>query len=308
MGSNNNICHHVILLMSWLLLLLLLFSLEVARGSSHMLDRNSLDSSIHEYAIKNITIRQTGKLYDIPLPANFSGMEVSIVRFRSASFWRRGANFSFFKIPQRVLPWPFVRRFDIIYENLGNLSSKYYDVSNYTFVTPVIGFLAYDATRSREDYGMVELHTMPNHILVHFPQISLPQANNNSNKNVTMKCVRFVTNGTIEFSNVTKNNTCISRGQGHFAIVVPSLKPEEEKKGGEWKWWVIGFGVAIVGLVLLVVMGILICKCVRLKKIGNMEKKSEKSEALDTVWVGDSRMPTASGIRTQPVLENSYVP
>ncbi|XP_049393737.1 uncharacterized protein LOC125858067 [Solanum stenotomum] len=291
-NNNNNICN-VIPLMSWLLLLLL-SSLNVARG----LDRDSLDSYIHEYSIKNMSKRYTGKLYDIPLPTNFSGMESSIVRFRSSSFWRRGANFSFFKIPHRVLPWPFVKRFDIIYENLGNLSSKYYDVTNYTFVTPVIGFLAYDARRSRENYGMVELNTMENHILIHFPP------NNDYNKNV--KCVRFVKNGTIEFSNVTMNNTCMSRGQGHFAIVVPSLKPEEEK--GKWKWWVIGFGVGIVGLILLIVMGILIYKCVRLKKRGNMERQSEKSEALDDVWVGNSRMPSASGIRTQPVLENSYVP
>ncbi|XP_060218491.1 uncharacterized protein LOC132645494 [Lycium barbarum] len=305
MGSNNNICH-VIPLMSWLLLFLLLLPLNVVRGSSHTLDRDSLDSFIHDYAIKNMTKRYTGKLYDIPLPSNFSGMESSIVRLRSGSFWRRGANFSFFKIPSSVLPWPFVKRFDIIYENLGNLSSKYYDVPNYTFVTPVIGFLAYDATRSRKNYGMIELHIMANHILVHFPQISLPQDKNNK-KNETMTCVRFVTNGTIEFSNVTMNNMCISQGQGHFAIVIPSLKPDE-KKGGKWKWWVIGFGVGIVGLILLIVIGTLICKCIRLKKRGNMERQSEKSEALDTVWVGNSRMPSASGIRTQPVLENSYVP
>ncbi|KAG5626632.1 hypothetical protein H5410_011850 [Solanum commersonii] len=222
--------------------------------------------------------RYTGKLYDIPLPTNFSGMESSIVRLRSSSFWRKGANFSFFKIPHRVLPWPFVKRFDIIYENLGNLSSKYYDVTNYTFVTPVVGFLAYDARRSRENYGMVELNTMENHILIHFPP-------NKDNKNVTMKCVRFVKNGTIEFSNVTMNNTCMSRGQGHFAIVVPSLKPEEEEEEEE-------NGNGNGGL----------------KKRGNMERQSEKSEALDDVWVGNSRMPSASGIRTQPVLENSYVP
>ncbi|KAM3378587.1 uncharacterized protein LOC107879746 [Capsicum annuum] len=305
MGSNNsNICH-VIPLMSWLLLLLL--SLNVVRGSSDTSDRETLDSYIHEYAIKNISKLRTGKLYDIHLPANFSGMEVSIVRVRSASFWRRGANFSFFRIPRRVLPWPFVRRFDIIYEKFGNLSSKYYDVSGYTFVTPVIGLLAYDASRGRENYGMVELNTMGNQILVNFPRISIPQDNNK--KNVTMKCVRFVTNGTIEFSNVTKNNTCITQGQGHFAIVVPSLKPDDdEKKDGKWKWWVIGFGVGIVGLILLIVMATLICKCVGIKKRGNMEKQSEKSEALDTVWVGNSRMPSASGIRTQPVLETSYVP
>lgn len=301
MGSNNNNICHVIPVMSWLLLLLF-SSLNVARGT---LDRDSLDSFLHEYAIKNMSKRYTGKLYDIPLPTNFSGMQVSTVRLRSASFWRRGANFSFFKIPHRVLPWPFVRRFDIIYENLGNLSSQYYDVTNYTFVTPVIGFLAYDATRSSENFGMVELNTMENNILVHFPQ-----DDSNDYKNVTMKCVRFLTNGTIEFRNVTKNNTCITQGQGHFAIVVPSLKPEEEEedKKGKWKWWVIGFGVGIVGLILLIVIGILIYKCVKLKERSNMEKQSEKSEALDAVWVGNSRMPSASGIRTQPVLENSYVP
>ncbi|MCD7460758.1 hypothetical protein HAX54_044339 [Datura stramonium] len=116
----------------------------------------------------------------------------------------------------------------------------------------------------------VESNIMSDHILVHFPQID----DDDNNNKVEMKCVRFVTNGTIEFSNVTMNNTCISQGQGHFAIVVPSLKPEEEKKKGKWKWWVIDLEELLI--LLLIVMATLICKCVGLKKEGNMERQSEK--------------------------------
>ena len=39
-----------------------------------------------------------------------------------------------------------------------------------------------------------------------------------------------------------------------------------------------------------------------------MERESENSEALNSILIGISRVPTATLIRTQPVLENAYVP
>nr|GMC86676.1 Lipoprotein signal peptidase [Ipomoea batatas] len=68
-------------------------------------DPNSLDSLIRDFA-SNRSRRRTGRLYEVVLPANFSGIEASIVTLKSGSLWMRGANFSLFGIPPRVLPWP----------------------------------------------------------------------------------------------------------------------------------------------------------------------------------------------------------
>ncbi|KAL4385787.1 hypothetical protein GQ457_15G019530 [Hibiscus cannabinus] len=44
------------------------------------------------------------------------------------------------------------------------------------------------------------------------------------------------------------------------------------------------------------------------KKIETMEKESETGVALDTFWIGGDKMPSASMIRTQPILEHHFVP
>ncbi|KAI3449239.1 hypothetical protein Pfo_005904 [Paulownia fortunei] len=245
--------------------------------------RDSLDSFLYDYAFKKIPSPRAGKLYDVSLPANLSGMEVSIVRLRTRSLWKNGANYSSFAIPPWILPWPFTKRVDIVYQNLGNWSSSYYNVPNYTFVAPVIGFLAYDPNRSSINYGLIELNVMGNDpIIVRFPNISIQE----------------------DEINVTVKSSCVVRRQGHFSVVIP-FQPNKDKV---LKWWMMGIAAAVVGLVLLVVIGIVAYKWIKGKRIRKMERQSERSEGLDTIWIGRSRMPSASGIRTQPVLENSYVP
>ncbi|KAL3536743.1 hypothetical protein ACH5RR_000109 [Cinchona calisaya] len=278
------------------------------QGQNSSYDHDSLDSFIHDFAMKTMRRTRTGILYNISLPTNYSGIEVSIVRLRTASLWRRGANYSFFDIPPRILPKPFSRRLNIVYQNLGNLSNYYYNVTNHTFVTPVIGFLVYDANTSTENGGILDLSVKNDPILIHFPKISGVEDTNHT----TTKCVRFGTNGEVEFSNMTMTNKCIAKDQGHFSIVIPSKppapSPSNKRKERSWKWWVIGSGVGIGGLVLLGVSGIVLYRLIRKKRIAKMEKQSEKSEGLGTIWIGQSRMPSATDIRTQPVLENSYVP
>ncbi|CAK9165821.1 unnamed protein product [Ilex paraguariensis] len=287
MGSNK----------SWLIIWVMFYTFLL----SFVQGMGNLDDFFHDYAYKAFIKPRTGILDNISLPANFSGMEVSIVRLRSGSFWARGANFSFFHIPPRIIPMPFVKRLDILYQNLGNWSSLYYNVPNYNLVTPVVGFLTYNPNSSTGGDGMLNLSIRGDPILVRFPEILLPE-----NKNLTMKCVRFGTNGSVEFSNVTMPNTCVANGQGHFSIVIPTS--HSKKKVRFLKWWVMGFGVGVLGLVLIGFAGILTYKLVSRKRLGQMGRESERSEALDTVWVGRSRMPSASGMRTQPVLENDYVP
>ncbi|XP_059654211.1 uncharacterized protein LOC132300921 [Cornus florida] len=297
---------------SWYIILVMFFVSRlpfIQAMNSHNPD--SLDDFVHDYAYKAIKKPHTGILYNISLPANFSGIEVSFVRLRSASFWVRGANFSSFDIPPRIIPMPAPKRLDMVYQNLGNWSSYYYNVPNYTFVTPVVGFMTYDAMISTaRDNAVLELSIMGDPISIRFPRIPETEGR----RNVTMKCVRFGTDGSVELSDMAMQNVCIAKGQGHFAVVVPSAAPSKQKdrfskkKERFWKWWVIGFGVGIVGLVLVVLVGLLVYKLIRKKRIREMERQSQMSEALKTVWVGMSKMPSATWIRTQPVLENEYIP
>nr|POE82213.1 hypothetical protein CFP56_49829 [Quercus suber] len=218
----------------------MVFSLSLssfAQGSNHY-DLRALNVFIHRLANDILVQPHTGILYNIPLPANFSGMEVSVIRLRRGQFWAKGANISFFHIPSRIRPMPYVERLAILFQNFGNWSSYYYNVPGYRLVAPVFGFLAYDSMHS----GMIGIHKLK------FYGLKDPIAFQFSHhvlegKNVTPKCVIFSADG-----------------------------------------------------------------LVKKKKIRKMEKQSEKGVAIDTFWIGGTKMPSASMIRTQPALENEYVP
>ncbi|PSS24251.1 Lipoprotein signal peptidase [Actinidia chinensis var. chinensis] len=284
--------------------IIILVILFVSRFARAMKDPDSLDDFFRDYACAKVSRPKTGILYNISMPANFSGIEIMFIRTKTRNFWRRGANFSTFQIPPGILPMPFVKRFDLMYQNLGNWSSYYYNVPNYTLVTPIVGLLFYNATNSSTRNSKLSPVVNKDPILVHFPQISVSE----NHKNVSFQCARFGANGSVELTNMTLENACVTRDQGHFSIVVPSPPPAAKKREKFWKWWVVGFGVGIVGLVLVAFLGVVMCKFVKRKRIGQMERQSERSETLDTIWVGMSKMPSATGIRTQPVLESDYVP
>ncbi|KAF5731773.1 hypothetical protein HS088_TW18G00458 [Tripterygium wilfordii] len=288
----------------WLVIYLIvpfMFS-SIINGTTGYYDPESLDALIHSHANGALRKQRIGTLHNISLPSNFSGMEASVVRLRSSSLWSRGANFSTFYIPSRVIPLPYVKRLAIVYENLGNWSSYYHQVPNHTLIAPVIGFMAYDSSESG-GLGREKLNFsfMGDPVLIHFPGI-VPE-----DENVTLKCVRFGTGGFVEFSNLTSDNTCTTQNQGHFSIVAPSLPlPKKEEKLRKWR--AILFVAGFIGLILLGLVGLCICKLVRRKRITEMENESDKGVAFDTVWIGRSRMPSASMIRTQPELEHEYAP
>lgn len=269
----------------------------LVQGSEEFYNRDSLDSYVYDYAIEKMHSPRTAKLYNITLPANFSGVEVSFVRLRARGLWKNGANHSLFTIPQGVLPFPFAMRVDLVYQNLGNMSSAYYNVPNYTYVAPVIGLLAYDPNKT----SLVELEIMgTDPIIAHFPNILVEE-----DGSANMKCVRFDTNGTLELSNMTVRSSCVVRRQGHFSVVVPYRRKTD--KVIKWRMSVAIVG-GVVGLILIFVVAIAVYKWIKGKRIKQMERQTETGEGLDSIWIGRSRMPSASGIRTQPVLENSYLP
>lgn len=281
----------------WIMFCALLF--QHVEASQNLSDQDSLNSFLHDHALHTIPKPRTGKLYEVSPPANFSGVGVSLLRLRAHSLWKNGANLSSLQIPPTALPSPFTRRVDLVYQNLGNWSTSYYNVPSYTFVAPVIGLLAYDSN-SGPTTTLVGLDIKGDSpIMVRFDNVSLHQYD------VRVQCVRFATNGTWEFSNVTGDqSSCEARNLGHFSIVVPTIR-ERRKATAAVKWWMVGIPAAVVGVVLIAVVGFW---CRWRSVMRKMEKMSERSEGLNTIWIGNSRMPYASGIRTQPNLENSYIP
>ncbi|KAI3701327.1 hypothetical protein L2E82_45981 [Cichorium intybus] len=305
------------MLMGFILSFVMLCCLCSLKGI-HCMDNStlrSLDDLFLEYAENSLPTRpRTGVLYNASLPQNFTDVKVSIIRLRRDSFWSKGANYSGFYMPPKIFSMPNFTRLDMVYSNLGNLSSYYYNVPNYTLVAPVVGFNAYGSRNSTGQIGnlttpmtRLNLTLFGGPILVQFPDFSLPQ-------NGKAKCAVFHLNGTVEMTNMTLQNMCIVQDQGHFSIVVPQPPPvpwaPKKKKEREelWKWWVFGFAIGVLGLLLCGFIIFMIVRVFRMRKIEKMEKEAEKNEPLDATNVGQSRMPLASAVRTQPIIENDYHP
>ncbi|PHT81492.1 hypothetical protein T459_14507 [Capsicum annuum] len=113
-----------------ILLLFLLLKLSFLVQCSH---NNSLTKSLevilHEHAFKSLVHQHTGSLYNASVPSSLAGMKLSLVRLRSRTLWEKGANFSGFSIPPRTIPVPYVKRINILYNDLGNLFSHYFNIS-----------------------------------------------------------------------------------------------------------------------------------------------------------------------------------
>lgn len=298
MGSRNIV---------WGILYVLLMPFLIIKGtlanenSDHDTNTNSLNDFVYDYARNVVKLPRIGTFYDISLQSNYSGIKISYIQIRTANLWTRGINSSAVRIPRKTRIIPFVKRIDMVFQDLGSLSSYYYNVPDYRFVTPIIGFATYNADSDSSLNSSAAVHNLSlegnNTILIQFPDISLKKVDN-----ATLRCVTFGANGTMEFSNVTEPNRCYVSGQGHFSIIVPKSKSSSKERR---KRLAIGLGVGIGGFLLLLIF-FLRCKYARKKKFQRMQSLSEKSEDLDTVWVGWSKMPSAGWSRTVAVPENDY--
>ncbi|GLU00768.1 hypothetical protein SLE2022_181130 [Rubroshorea leprosula] len=291
----------------WLFIFVVFFSSSLSSVvyCSGDYDPIALDALIRLYVNQTLSMHRTGTLYSVLLPSNFSGMNASAIRLRSRGFGRKGANLGFVTIPPAVRTAPSVKRIAVVYQNLGNLSSKYYQISGYNLVAPVIGFKAYDASNIIS-FGDQELafKVTADPISIHFPGAAEAQ-------NRTLQCVKFGNDGSVQYvGNMTQPNVCTTKETGHYSLVIVSSPPtaSPEKKGRLWRWWVIWFPIGFIGLVSLILVGVLVVKLVRRRRIRKMEKESEKGVAFETFWIKGNKMPSASMIRTQPALEHDYIP
>ncbi|KAK9145294.1 hypothetical protein Sjap_005197 [Stephania japonica] len=271
-----------------------------------------LDALIYVFVVNNdqcITLYQWGA--EIPAPRGKSGAlgrgaaNLSCSN-SSGNFRSKGVNDTSFTIPPRVFPIPHVRRLALVFQNLGNWSS-FYSLEGYSFVTPIVGLFAYDASHiSSNGFKRINLNVQGDPILVHFPQIVLPE-----HAKFTLKCVQYGVNEPAKISEMNTSNLCFTRVQGHFSIVTPLMEPKivakKNKKETLWKCWVVGFALAFIGLVTAASVVMMMIRYLKCKKVEEMEKQSDGAEAFNYVWIGDCKMPSAATLRTQPILENREV-
>ncbi|KAK6263190.1 hypothetical protein QUC31_009006 [Theobroma cacao] len=274
-------------------------------SSVHSLDNfsnDSLDMFLQDFAFRALVRHRphTGALYKASLPANLSGMEVSIARIRSRTLWKKGATLSSFHIPSRTVPVPHVRRLAIVYQNLGNWSSHYYKVSGYSLITSVVGFMVFDASNTRaKSLRNISLDTMGKPISIHFSNPKFPDGM----ESTVARCVGFSTKGTVHFSDMILPNVCYTSDEGHFSVVV-RLK----RKHRPWYPWVIGVVLGSSGLIFTAYFGLVFIRLLKTKRIQAMERQADEGVIFDSRWVGSSKMPSATVTRTQPVLENGGFP
>lgn len=288
----------------YLFLFLYFFSLVQSFDSSSLAE--SLDSILQDHALKNLFHGRprTGTLYNASLPHNLGGMNISIVRLRSRTLWRLGANFSHFRIPPATLPIPHVKRLLIVYYDLGNHWSSYYcNISGYTLLTSVIGFAIFDASNSRgKNLMKLDLDTMGKPIVIQFQNST---AQGSETKRRAAKCATFGADGRVDLSEVRMSSVCYSTGQGHFSIVSPLKKKQQIRI---WGFWVMGFALGVFGLLLVGLVATVVFRARTVKRTHDMEREAEEGEVLHTFWVDSSKMPRATVTRTYPALESCGLP
>ncbi|XP_031128522.1 uncharacterized protein LOC116030416 [Ipomoea triloba] len=313
------------LLVIWLFWLPQLGSAQLS--GSALAAARSLDALLQDYAYQAFGRRpKTGLVYEGNVPSNLTGIKVSALRLRSGSLRSKGVTYNEFEMPVEVRVHPYVKRLVLVYQNLGNLSMKYYPLSGYMYLAPVLGLLAYDATNlSATNLQEWNITASDKPISIRFPDVkSVPGGS-------TAKCVSIDLKGSVNFSNVLSDNICTTFQQGHFSIVVESIAPSPapvfppppppagapkqaqapSSEGKKSKKVGIIVGSVVGGLALLVLLAFLIvwvCKYKRKKKMQQMERASEVGEALQMTRVGSTKAPAATVTRTQPTLETEYVP
>ncbi|MED6164116.1 hypothetical protein PIB30_086643 [Stylosanthes scabra] len=144
--------------------------------STRLLDAQLQDSAFRAFSRPIIT----GVPYDAKVPKTLKGVEVSAIRLMSGSLWHRGVQmYKEFEIPERVVGYPFVERLVLVYQNLGNLSNKFYPLPGYTYLAPILGLLPYNGTNLNVSHSMVpeslQIRAYENPILIKFSDVKLVQ-------------------------------------------------------------------------------------------------------------------------------------
>lgn len=289
----------------------------------------SLDALLQDYAFRAVKSRpKTGVVFDADIPGNLAGIKASAMRLRSGSLRNRGVErYREFQIPLGVVEQPYSKRIVLVYHNLGNFSSRFYPLPGFTYLGPVLGLLAYDGSNlSAMSLPELEIRASERPITVRFSDVEYDRKNGTS----FPKCVYFDLYGGVEFDRLSPANVCAAVKQGHFAVVVESTDPSpapsaeddnpgpthggKKSKAGKILGSLIG-ALIVVGAVFVVVWKTKEHEDAKRKEKNKKQEEreteewaSEREEALKMTSFGDIKAPFATVTRTQPVLEDRYVP
>lgn len=292
----------------------------------------ALDALLQDYAYRALVRPKTGIPYDAIVPSNLTGIKITAMRLRSGSLYRRGVNmYKEFQIPIGVVERPYVKRLVFVYQDLGNWSPTYYPLHGYTYLAPVLGLLAYNASNlSAKSLPELNIRASRDPISIKFLNVKSDPSGSKA------KCVSFDLHGLVNFSNVVSDNICLTMQQGHFSIVSesiapspapifpsptpsggapnaasppPSAKESKKKKKNSKVWTVVGSvigGLAVLALLAFLLLWVL--KYKHKKKMQQMERAADVGEALHMTSAGSTKAPAATFTRTQPTLESEYAP
>ncbi|XP_076883539.1 uncharacterized protein LOC143532355 [Bidens hawaiensis] len=281
----------------------------------------ALDATLQDYAYRAFVHPKTGVPFKGTVPSYLTGIEISAMRLRSGSLYRRGVEtFREFVIPVGLRGQPYVERLVLVYQNLGNWSTTYYSLPGYIYLAPVLGLLAYNGSDlSASNLPELDFWASEDAITVKFGSIGpIPDGS-------VAKCAWFDLHGQVNFTNLLSGNVCSTTEQGHFSIVaelaiapvpVPPAPPEpapsdhthNSRKNNEARIWGI-IGAATGGTALLLLLALLILWASRYKKrkrMRELERAADAGEALRMARIGSMRAPYALGTRTMPNFETEF--
>ncbi|XP_072974713.1 uncharacterized protein [Typha angustifolia] len=308
--------HHVMVFVSFIGILLAYQCMAQPPEASTTL-ASELDALLQDYAYRAFVHPHTGIPYDGQVPSNLTGIKIAAVRLRSGSLRRWGvSSYKEFEIPIGVIVQPYVERLVLVYHNLGNWSALYYPLPGFTYLTPVLGLLAYDAANlSATNLPELDFVASKSPISINFSNVTPVPSD------VVAKCVWFDLDGMPHFRDLVSSNVCSTYRQGHFSIVVnsteippspaPSIPPGPRNGHGKSSskvWKIVGGAIGgLIGLVLLALLVVWLRRYRQNRKVAEMEHHAEFGETLHMARIGNTQAPVALGTRTQPVLENEYV-
>ncbi|XP_073130759.1 uncharacterized protein [Henckelia pumila] len=273
-----------------------------------------LDLTIRDYTFRsyNKNFMRTGKLHRIDLPANLSGINVDIIRYRCGSLRRYGARIKEFHLNVGVDVHPCIERVILLRQNLGsNWSSIYYnnyELTGYRLISPVLGLLAYNIIGVS---GIINFSsTMPfelgiqagkKPIIIDFSNTTLY----NISTGIVPLCASFDPDGKMTLSSQMRPKVCVATRNGHFGLVVESPLVPLKRRVSKWKIAIgSSIGAALGAFLLSLLLIAMFVNAKKKARMDELERRAYEEEALQVSMVGHVRALTASSTRTVPMIEH----
>ncbi|KAI3692062.1 hypothetical protein L6452_31871 [Arctium lappa] len=287
MGSNH-------LSLTWVLLVFFSLPSQFAIQTHGIKSTRLLDLAIRYYTFKSYKHFKTGLSYNVRLPSNLTGINVSTVKYRCGSLKRYGASIKEFHLGVGVDVRPYVERVLVVTQNLGNNWSRIYyenydQLLGYQLVSPVLGLLVYNAQDDTK-------FSMQFEVKIQSPNangITIDFSNYATKKNDTLAgqmrmCATFGDDGNVTLEKEVAPNICATARDGHFGLVVRSaLLPPERRKIKRWKV-VFGssFGAAIGAFLLGLLLIAMFVKEKKKARLEELERRAYEEEALQVSMAG----------------------